>query len=119
ILSDRFWKAEFGGASDVIGRRLKLNNEAYAIVGVMAAAASVESWTAMASDVWVPLALTDEQRAVRGGHNLDGVARLNAGVRVSDAQSEMNAISMQLAHDYPQTDGRGWGALIIPMQEEI
>jgi len=119
VLSDRFWRTEFGGNPDVIGRTVKLNDEAYTIVGVMPASASVASWSAMASDVWVPLALTDEQRAVRGGHNLDGVARLNAGVQVVQAQSEMNAISSQLGREFPRTDGQGWGALVVPMQEVI
>ena len=119
VLSDRFWRAEFGGNPDVIGRTVKLNDESYTIVGVMPASASVASWSAMASDVWVPLALTDEQRAVRGGHNLDGVARLNAGVQVVQAQSEMNAISSQLGREFPRTDGQGWGALVVPMQEVI
>jgi hypothetical protein len=35
ILSDRFWKTELGGAPDVLGRTLKLSDEAYTIVGVM------------------------------------------------------------------------------------
>ena len=119
ILSDPFWKTELGGAPDVIGRTLKLSDEAYTIVGVMPASASVASWSAMASDVWVPLALTDQERASRGNHYLDGVARLNAGLSVSQAQSEMNAISAQLAREFPRTDGRGWSVLIIPMQEAI
>jgi putative ABC transport system permease protein len=119
ILSDSFWKAELGAAANAIGRTLNLNDEAYTIVGVMPASASVASWTGMASDVWVPLALTDEQRAVRGGHNLDGVARVNAGVQVAQAQAEMNAISTQLGREFPRTDGQGWGALVIPMQEVI
>ena len=59
---------------------MKLSDDAYTIVGVMPATASVASWTAMASDVWVPLALTAEQRASRGNHNRDGVARLNRDV---------------------------------------
>jgi len=119
VLSDRFWRTEFSGNPDVIDRTVKLNDDAYTIVGVMPASASVASWTAMASDVWVPLALTDEQRAVRGGHNLDGVARMNAGVSVAQAQSEMNAISAQLGREFPRTDGQGWGALVVPMQEVI
>ena len=65
---------------DVIGRTLKLNDEAYTIVGVMPASASVASWAAMACDIWVPMALTDEQRAVRGNHNQQGVARLKPDV---------------------------------------
>jgi len=118
VLSDRFWKSEFGGAPDVIGRTMKLDDAAYTIVGVMPPGASVASWAAMACDVWVPIALTDEQRAVRGNHNQQGVARLKAGVDLSRAQSEMDAISTRLAGEFPETD-KGWGAVVIPMQEEI
>jgi predicted permease len=119
VLSDGFWRTEFGGDPHVIGRMLQLDDRPYTIVGVMPASASVASWTAMAGDVWVPIALDDQQRTARGNHFLDGVARLNAGVELSRAQSEMNAISARLAQEFPNTDGRGWGVLVIPMQEEI
>jgi putative ABC transport system permease protein len=118
ILSDRFWKTELGGAADVIGRTLKLNDETYTIIGVMPTSASVASWAAMACDIWVPMALTDEQRAARGNHNQQGVARLKAGVELAQARSEMDALSTQLGREFPNTD-KGWGAVIIPMQEEI
>jgi putative ABC transport system permease protein len=118
ILSDRFWKTEFGGAPEVIGRTLKLNDEAYTIVGVMPASASIASWDAMGCVIWVPIALTDEQRAARGNHNQQGVARLKADVELARAQSEMDAISRQLAREFPKTDSR-WGAVIIPLQEQI
>src|SRR6185503_1552236 len=119
VLSDRFWRSEFGGHPDVIGRAVKLNDEAYIVVGVMPPTASVASWTGMASDVWVPLALTDEQRADRGNHNRDGVARLKRDVGLAQAQAEVDAIFARFAREFPRTDGRGWGAAIIPMQEEI
>jgi putative ABC transport system permease protein len=119
VLSDRFWRTEFGWHPDVIGRTVKLSDEAYTIVGVMPATASVASWTGMASDVWIPLALTDEQRASRGNHNRDGVARLKKDLELAQAQAEMDAISARLAREFPQTDGRGWEAVVIPMQEEI
>ncbi len=118
VLSDRFWRAEFDGKADVIGRTVKLSDEAYTVVGVMSAAASVASWTGMASDVWVPLALTDEQRASRGNHNRYGVARLKSDVEPAQAQAEMDAISARLAREFPKSDDR-WGAVVIPMQEEI
>jgi predicted permease len=118
VLSDRFWRTEFGGSPDVIGRTVKFSDEAYTIVGVMPATASVASWTAMASDVWVPLALTDEQRGARGNHNRDGVARLSRGVDLAQAQAEMDAISARLAREFPRSDDR-WGAVVIPMQEAI
>ena len=118
VLSDRFWRTELSGDPDVIGHTLRLNDEAYTIVGVMPASASVVSWTGMASEVWVPLGLTDEQRASRGSHNRYGVARLKANVEVAQAQAEMDAISARLAREFPKSDD-GWGIVIIPMQEEI
>ena len=118
VLSDRFWRAELGGQPDVIGRTVQLNDEPYTVVGVMPATASMASWTGMASDVWIPLGLTDEQRAVRGGHSRNGVARLKRGVDLAQAQAEMDAISARLAREFPQTD-EGWGAMVVPMQEEM
>jgi len=84
----------------------------------MPADASVGSWSATACDVWVPLALTNEQRAARGNHNLDGVARLKRNVDLSQARAEMDAISARLAREFPKSDA-GWGVLVIPMQEAI
>ena len=118
VLSERFWRSEFGGKPEVIGRTMKFNDEAYTIVGVMPASASVGSWSAMACDVWVPLALTNEQRAARGNHNLDGVARLKRGVDLAQAQAEMDAISARLAREFPKSDAR-WGVVVIPMREAI
>jgi predicted permease len=118
ILSDRFWKNELGGAPDAIGRTVMLDDEAYTIVGVMPASASVASWAAMACEIWTPIGLTDEQRTVRGNHNQDGVARVKAGVALAQAQAEMDAMSARLAREFPKTDEH-WGAVIIPMQEQI
>ena len=118
VLSDRFWRAELGGQPDVIGRTLKLNDEPYTIVGVMPATASVASWTGMASDVWIPLALNDEQRTSRGNHNRYGVARLKKDVDLAQAQAELDTISARLAREFPASD-EGWGAVAVTMQDEI
>jgi putative ABC transport system permease protein len=118
ILSDRFWRSELGGAPDVVGRSLTLDDHAHTIVGVMPPEASVDAWDAMDSDIWVPLALTDAQRAVRGNHNQRAVARLRPDVDLAVAQSEMNTISKRLEQEFPESDS-GWGAAVVPMQEEI
>ena len=118
ILSDGFWKSQFAGASDVIGGSLKLDGEAYTIVGVMPATASVPSWGAMARDIWVPMALSDDERAVRENHNQQGVARLKSDVDLARAQSELDVISARLEREFPQANA-GWGAVIIPLQELI
>ena len=119
ILSDRFWKTALGGAPDVIGRTVNLSDEPYTVVGVMPASAPVASWAPMTSDVWIPLALSGEQRANRQNHNQQGVARLKRDVELAAARAEMDAIAARLARDFPDTDGGGWGAMVVPMRDAI
>jgi putative ABC transport system permease protein len=118
ILSNGFWKSHFGAAPDVVGRTLSLNGEAYTIVGVMPAAFSVASWGATGRELWVPLAYTDKERAVRENHNAQVVARLKPGVGVDQAKAELTAISTRLEQEYPQANA-GWGATVIPLRELI
>jgi predicted permease len=118
VLSDGFWKRQFGGARDVIGRTLRLNGENYAIVGVMPARFSVSAWGATSRDFWVPLGYSDEQRAVRENHNAQVVARLRPGVTVEQARAELEAISKRLEAAYPK-ENAGWGATAIPLAEVL
>ena len=118
ILSDRFWKAHFNGASDVVNRTLTLDGEAYTVVGVMPAAFSVASFGATARDVWVPLAYTDAARAVRENHNAQVVARLAPGADLSQADSELRVISARLEREFPK-ENAGWGSTVVPLQEVI
>jgi predicted permease len=118
ILSEGFWKSHFGGARDIAGRTMTLDGEAYAIVGIMPARFTVASWGVTARPIWVPVAYTDEQRAVRENHNAQVVARLKPGVTPAQAQSELDVISKRLEAQYPQANA-GWGATVVPLQELI
>jgi putative ABC transport system permease protein len=119
ILSDGFWKSELGADPAVIGRTVRLSDEPFVVVGVMPPSATVASWDAMAADVWLPLALSDEQLANRQNHNQRAVARLKRDVGLATARTEMDAIAARLASRFPDTDGGGWGAMLTPMQDSI
>ncbi len=118
VVSNGFWKTHLGTAPDAVGRTLQLNGEPYTIVGVMPARFSIKSWGVAAQELWVPLAYSDAERAVRGNHNDAVVARLKPGVTLAQAQSEMNVISTRLEQQFPQTNA-GWGATVVPLQELI
>jgi len=118
ILSDGFWKSHFGGSRDAIGRTMMLDGESYTIVGVMPASFTNTAWAATAQPLWVPNAFTAEERAVRDNHNDQVVARLKAGVDVTQANAELDAISKRLEVQYPKED-TGWGATAIQLRELI
>ena len=118
ILSDGFWKRQFGAAPDVVGRTLRLDGEPYTVVGVMPPAFTVAAWAATGRELWVPLAYSDEDRAVRENHNAQVIARLRPGVTAAQATTEMEEISRQLEAAYPK-DNAGWGATVIPLHELV
>ena len=118
VVSDGFWKTQLGAAADALGRTLKLNDEAYTIVGIMAPDLTMASWFATGREIWVPLALTDAQRNVRENHNQQAMARLRPGAEVAQAQAELAVISKRLEQEHPQ-ENAGWGATVVPLQEAI
>jgi len=118
ILSDRFWKKQLAAAPDAVGRTLRLDGEPYTIVGVMPPRFSVRAWGATSQELWVPLAYTDQQRAVRENHNAQVMARLKPGVTVTQAIAEMQQISRTLEAGHPK-ENAGWSATVIPLQELI
>lgn len=118
ILSDGFWKRQFAGAPGVIGRTLRLDGTPFEIVGVMPPEFSIRAWAPTAGDLFVPVAYTDEQRAVRENHNAQVIARLRKGVTVEQARAELQRISARLEREYPR-DNAGWGATAIPLHEVL
>ncbi|HET6900207.1 MAG TPA: ABC transporter permease [Vicinamibacteria bacterium] len=118
VVSDGFWKTSLGAAPDALGRTLKLNDEAYTIIGVMPPDFTLASWFATGREIWVPLALTNAERIVRENHNQQAVARLRPGADVAQAQSELTVISKRLEQEHPQ-ENAGWGATVVPLREAI
>ncbi|MGH9140093.1 MAG: ABC transporter permease [Vicinamibacterales bacterium] len=118
VLSNGFWKSHFGAAPDAVGGTLTLDDEPYTVIGVMPADFSMASWSIAHRDIWVPVAYSDADRAVRDNHNDAVVARLKAGVDVARAEAEMKAISTRLERAYPK-ENTGWGATVVPLQELI
>jgi putative ABC transport system permease protein len=114
VLANTFWRERYGADPGVIGRNILLDGEPYTIVGVMPPKFKFPSW----AQLWIPLAWTDERRAVRGNHNYQVIGRLKPGVDIRAAQAELSAISTRLEQLYPEDD-KGWGATILPLREQL
>jgi putative ABC transport system permease protein len=116
VLSDAFWRTRFGASPDAVGRTLTLDGKAFTIVGVMPASFSLTVRDVMGSTIWVPLAYTDAEKAVRANHNAQVIARLKPGVELPQATAELQTIAARLERLYPQ-DNAGWGATAVPLHD--
>jgi predicted permease len=114
VLSHRLWQERFGSNRNIVGKYVKLDGANYLVAGVMPASFRFPDFAQM----WTPLAWTDQEKAVRGNHNLVVVARLRPGIEMKQAQAEMNTISGRLEQQYP-TDDKGWGAVVIPLHADM
>ena len=76
VISEEFWRSEFGGERDVLGRRIAINGEQYTVIGV--APADFAGPERSRVDAWLPMARPDAPP--RLADNLSGgvVARRGA-----------------------------------------
>lgn len=120
VISHSFWLTHFAADPNAVGQTIPLNSEPYTIVGIMPAKFEFPTSPDPKSQIqmWVPLAWTDQDRATRGNHNYLVIGRLKADADVRAAQSELSTISSRLEQEYP-ADDKGWGALVLPLREEM
>jgi len=114
VLSHRLWQERFGSNRNIVGNYIKLDGASYLVAGVMPASFRFPDFAQM----WTPLAWTDQDKAIRGNHNLVVIARLRPGVDMKQAQAEMDTISRRLEQQYP-ADDKGWGAIVIPLHADM
>jgi putative ABC transport system permease protein len=116
IISERLWRTHFGARADIVGQRVTLDNEPYAIVAVMPASMRFPSRT---TDVWLPLGPAIAGFPPRGAHpGLQAVARLKPGLTIEQARAGMTAIAKRLAEQHPASN-KSNGISVTPYYELI
>jgi putative ABC transport system permease protein len=113
LLSESYWRTRFGADPDILGQTLLLDLRPHTIVGVVPTRSFLEE-----IKVWVPLAWTAQDRAVRDNHNYSAIGKLKPDVTVARAQTDLDTISLRLAAQYP-ADNKDWGALVVPLQDDL
>ncbi|HEX5323963.1 MAG TPA: ABC transporter permease, partial [Capsulimonadaceae bacterium] len=123
IISDRLWRVQLNADPNIIGRKLRLDERPFTVVGVMPPEMQHPGNEYQpvpygeTVDVWRPFTFQGNP-AQRGSHFTEGIARLKPGVAITSATAEMNAIMAQLAREHPNSD-TGWRVLVIPLFQEI
>jgi len=99
LISDAVWQARYGGATDVVGRGVRINGAPATIVGVMPEGFRFPS----NEDLWMPL-VPSEQLEDRASRQLQLFGRLAEGVSIARAQEDLAVIGSRLAADHPETN---------------
>jgi len=115
LVSEKLWRRKFGGDPAIVGRTMRLETEAFTIVGVVSSRQAFPEW----ADVWLPFSWLDPAlRDTRKYHPLEVIARLKPGIAETAAQAEIHAIATRLAAERAETN-RTVGAYVIPLSRQI
>jgi len=107
VLSHELWERQFGSASAVIGRTVRLDREDYTVIGVMPANFRLLGYT---PQLWTPLVLSPADQTAAAHHDrwLRLFARLKPGVSIEQARAELKTLARQSEESFPETE-KGWG----------
>ncbi|MGA7276285.1 MAG: ABC transporter permease [Candidatus Udaeobacter sp.] len=126
VISDALWKRQFGGDPNVIGKRIRLDEDGYTIIGVMppdfrhpgkGLSGDVELWVA-AGFVAAPFPVPP----VRSARFLPGaIGRLKPGLSIKEAQQKLNAFVRQSQQSYPNDypNQSHWELRMEPVQSSL
>ncbi|MBA2302097.1 MAG: ABC transporter permease, partial [Acidobacteria bacterium] len=120
ILTHAYWMQRLEGAPDVIGRRIRVDGAERTVVGVLPPAFSFLSSKAR---LYFPLASAPEERSPSQRHsgNSDMIARLQPGISLAEAQSQVDAHNAALEvtnPDAPRMADAGFRSLVVALHAD-
>ncbi len=114
VLGHQVWVERFGGAHDVVGRVVSLDQRPYTIIGVMPAGFATPSDAV----VWAPKILQGWETRSRTGGFYRVFGRLTPGVTLEQARREMTELGAALAREHPATNARST-VNVVPIHEQL
>ena len=126
VISDGFWRRNFGSDPTVIGRKMSLDRDLYTIVGVMPAGFRHPGRTLDTDvEVWLAAGFSGQPFPVPADRALRiipaAIGRLKPGMTVAQAQSQLDGYVGQLAREYPAAypAASKWGLRLVSVQEDL
>jgi putative ABC transport system permease protein len=101
VISHGLWKSRFAGATDVIGKTVRVNGELTTIVGVMPEGFALPT---PLETMWKPIRRdpANETRGSMDALTVEAYGRLRDDVTLAQAQADFERIGAQLAQRYPE-----------------
>jgi predicted permease len=98
LLSESLWRSHFAADPKISGKTIRLDDNLFTVVGVMPATLRYP-----AGDIWTPLALNSDVFSPQSPRwrGLTAIARLKRGVDASQAQSDLQLVTLRMNSQYP------------------
>src|SRR5688572_17448902 len=109
VIGHSMWQGRYGGASDVVGRSVRVNGHPHTIIGVMPEGFLYPNNT----KIWVPLQTDPNATQRANAPQYQVIGRLKPGVSIDEANVDLNAIAKRIEMDHKATN-EGVQALIQP-----
>ena len=103
VLGYGLWQRRFGGARDVVGRRILLNGAAHTVVGVTPPGFRVPDQLSATNpaQLFIPIGLSRDSVRIRGSHFLSGVARLRPRLTTERGSADVAGVARRFPVEYP------------------
>src|SRR5262245_56815883 len=116
VLSYGLWQRRFNGDSNVLGKKVLLDNEPSEIIGVMPRGFYFPT---REDDFWTPIRFTPgDDFEDRNNNYLQAIAKLKENVSLDEAKADMRVVAAQLEQKYPEANARTT-ANVIFLRDEL
>jgi predicted permease len=126
VISDGFWRRNYGSDRKIVGRKMTLDRDLDTIVGVMPPGFRHPGRTLDTDvEVWLATGFNGQPFPVPADRKLRlipaAIGRLKAGMTVAQAQSQLDAYVAQLAREYPAAypAATKWAVRLVSVQEDL
>ncbi|MFZ0820777.1 MAG: ABC transporter permease [Candidatus Acidiferrales bacterium] len=113
VIGEAMWRTNFGARPDVLGQRIRFNDDTYTVIGVMPESFWFQS---QGNEVWMPLTL--DPSASRSEGTVMVVGRMKKGVTGEQANAEMAVLGRALSLQFPSAN-RGMGMRAVTYESEM
>jgi putative ABC transport system permease protein len=113
LLSHGTWQRRFGGAGDVVGQTIRVDQQPATVVGVMPPGFAFPS---AETELWMPAAFSAAERRAYSSHFLLSIGRLAPGVTLARAQADLKKVSARLGEVNPAS--AGWEVQLTDLRDD-
>jgi predicted permease len=126
VISDGLWKRAFAADPQILGKTLRLDNDAYHVVGVMPAGFRDQGRTSEErnTELWAAsnFAAAPAPPPLRSSRlTIEVIARLKPGLSIAAAQRHLDALVASLKKQFPEEypPQAAWTIHLIPLSEAV